>query len=303
VSGDGTGGVAATLHRRGRPPEELLPPGSPPAALAELTARLRPAPALALALPDALTRRVVLPLAAAEGLEEALALDLDRQTPFRPEDVAFTWRVLATDAAERRLTVALTVAPRAALAEAEALAARLGLRLHHALPVAAPPWRDDLLAGRRRAPAPLTAAAMAGAAALLLAAGLVWPVLREERAVAALEAEIAEARRAAAGAAARREAAAARVLPASLAARFGEPATLRLADLSRALPDEAHLRRLVLREGQMEIVGLAPSTAALVVQLASVPGIGPVAYQAPVVASEVAGRELFQLGLAAAAAP
>jgi general secretion pathway protein L len=301
VTPDGAGGHSATLFRPGHEPEQLLPPGAGEAELAGLVERLRRrgrAPRLAVAMSEALTRRLVLPQVAAGDLGAALALDLDRQTPLRPEEAVFTWRILGRDDAQRRMAVALTVAPRAALERAQALAERLGLRLGHAGPSGCPPWQDDLLArSATAAPASVAAPAWALAAALLLVA-MALPTWRAEQALAALQLDLAEARRRAEAVARHRDRLATEVSPVVSLRSLGEAVTPLLVGLTAALPDEAHLRRLVLRDGRLEIVGITGAgTATLAVRLAAEPRFGQVEFRAPVVA-DASGREQFHLGLA-----
>ncbi|HJU26673.1 MAG TPA: fimbrial assembly protein, partial [Rhodanobacteraceae bacterium] len=64
--------------------------------------------------PDgALQRRLHLPQAAASDLRRVVGYEIDRQTPFRPEQVWYDVRVLANDAAPGQIAVELIVAPRA----------------------------------------------------------------------------------------------------------------------------------------------------------------------------------------------
>jgi general secretion pathway protein L len=300
VTPDRSGGYAATLFRPGHDPETVLPPGADEAALLALAGRLRSQgrpPRLAVVLADALTTRLALPTMADADLGAVLTLDLDRQTPLRPDEAVFTWRVLRRDDAQRRMMLALTVAPRAALDRAQALAARLGLRLGHAGPASSPPWPDDLLdRSAATAPSSITAPAWALAAALLLVA-LALPTWRAEQALAGLERDLVEARGRAEAVAGHRDRLAAAVSPAAGLRSLGEAATPLLTGLTISLPDEAHLRRLALRDGRLEIIGTTTAgTAALAVRLAAEPRFGQVEFRAPVVADS-AGREQFHLSL------
>jgi general secretion pathway protein L len=289
---DGT--CSAVLHHSGQAPRTVLPPSSSTDAL--VTAAAGMGLRLAVGLAEALTRRIALPLAAADRLEEVLALDLDRQTPFRAEEVAFAARVIARDPASRMLTATLTVAPRNAVARATRLAATLGLRLHYAGPTPAPPWQDDLkphAAAKTRA-APVARGLWALAAVLLLAAAVV-PAWRAQQRLAALEAELAQARRQADAVLARRAESDAVAAPAALLAALGAPATTLVAALTAALPDDAVLRRLVLRDGRLEITGSSAGTAELAVRLSAAPSFAQVEYRSPVVAA--GARENFHLAL------
>lgn len=59
-----------------------------------------------------LRRQVELPLAALENLREVIAIEMDRHTPFKAEEVYFDYRLLSKDTANKRLIVDLVVATR-----------------------------------------------------------------------------------------------------------------------------------------------------------------------------------------------
>lgn len=63
----------------------------------------------------ALTRTLTLPAVAEDKLRQVLTFEMDRQTPFKADQVYFDSRVLARDPASRSLRVELTVLPRALL--------------------------------------------------------------------------------------------------------------------------------------------------------------------------------------------
>lgn len=69
---------------------------------------------VALTIPPEVTlsKVVTLPLAAQENLAGVLAFEMDRQTPFKAEQVYFDYLVTARDAAAQSLTLQLTVVPR-----------------------------------------------------------------------------------------------------------------------------------------------------------------------------------------------
>jgi general secretion pathway protein L len=72
----------------------------------------------------ALRRNISLPAAAQDNLRQVLSFEMDRQTPFKAEQVYFDYTVADHAATERNLHVQLTVVPRAQLdAELAAIAA------------------------------------------------------------------------------------------------------------------------------------------------------------------------------------
>jgi general secretion pathway protein L len=67
---------------------------------------------LCLTREEALVRRVTLPAATEENLEQVLGFEMDRLTPFRSEDVYFDHRVVARDSVAGQLQAQLAVARR-----------------------------------------------------------------------------------------------------------------------------------------------------------------------------------------------
>ena len=82
-----------------------------------------------LAVSQGMRTVIDLPLIAESNLREVVSFELDRHTPFKPTQAQYTYRILARDAAAKRLTVELTVVPRRVLADAVAAAAALGFDL------------------------------------------------------------------------------------------------------------------------------------------------------------------------------
>lgn len=74
---------------------------------------------------DVLFKTVSLPLAAESNLRQALAYEMDRNTPFRAGDVYFDYRVLDRDREKSQLRAEMVVTPRAAVdGQIETLEAR-----------------------------------------------------------------------------------------------------------------------------------------------------------------------------------
>ena len=63
----------------------------------------------------ALTRELTLPAAAEENLRQVLSFEMDRQTPFKTDQVYFDSRLISRDPASRSLRVELVVLPRSLL--------------------------------------------------------------------------------------------------------------------------------------------------------------------------------------------
>ncbi len=78
-------------------------------------------------------RTLTLPLAVEENLRQALTFELDRYTPFRPEQVYFDFRVIGRDTSQKRLSVELAAVPKPTLDQDVARAAALGLAVDGAV--------------------------------------------------------------------------------------------------------------------------------------------------------------------------
>jgi general secretion pathway protein L len=117
-----TGGEVALVDARGVSPSastriamDTLDPVAQRAALRQLLeiagetgSRVR----LRLDRGEALVRRVSLPAATEENLEQVLGFEMDRLTPFRADDVYFDHRIVSRDAASGQVQVELAVARR-----------------------------------------------------------------------------------------------------------------------------------------------------------------------------------------------
>lgn len=97
---------------------ELLPIESDAETLRDRVSRLRRSGEtladLVYLLPshDVLQRRLSLPMAAEENLAQVIAFELDRQTPFRADQVRYDYRVVRRDVAAKLLQVDVLLAPK-----------------------------------------------------------------------------------------------------------------------------------------------------------------------------------------------
>jgi general secretion pathway protein L len=98
-------GDAATIAAGGRAAVALLTPMAPGRVAPE-------APRVAVVLPErqVLRKQLVLPMAVEENLLRTLAYDLDRHTPFRPDQVYFDATVIGRDLAKKTIRVDWTAA-------------------------------------------------------------------------------------------------------------------------------------------------------------------------------------------------
>lgn len=148
-----------------------------------------------------LRRTITLPLAVEENLRQALSFELDRYTPFKPEQIYFDFRVIERDAPRKRLSVELAAVTKSVVDQAIARATALGLSVDAASPSdellrQAEHCHDFLPAGARaRRPTGRLwlRAGMAGLTVALLAVFLAVPIWQKRSTAIALLEPLAQA--------------------------------------------------------------------------------------------------------------
>ncbi len=259
-----------------------------------------------LCLPPAkvLRRRIELPLATEENLRQVLGFELDRETPLSAEQAYFDYRLLERDAVRRVLRIELLVAPRAAVDEARRHLERFGLAPHRATVIGDDGVEADLnllpepeRARSTRVPRVINAL-LALVALVLLGLALALPLAHKREALARLEPLVREARN---------EAVAARELRDSLTQLSAEarfvlqrrlaltPALDLINELTQLLPDDTWARQLILRNGELQLMGESDSAEPLLQLLEASPLLSNVRFRSPVVQDERAGLERFHL--------
>lgn len=252
-----------------------LEPAAQQAELALHLSRYEVPPRLVYALPAPrlLARKLTLPLAAEDNLRQVLGFELDRQTPFRADQVYFDQRIVARDPAARQMKVELALTTRAPLdTDLERLAAA-GIALD------AVDGRDgdgamlgmNLLPPERRAQRKnlrlrLNLALAAGVVALL---GVVMAqsVSNREAALDKLRAEVDKAKREAQAVAELRRTLVDTVEGANFLSdrRAARPVVIELLrDVNRRLPDDTYLQRFSMTNGEVQIQGLSADASKLV---------------------------------------
>ncbi|MFC0676918.1 PilN domain-containing protein [Lysobacter korlensis] len=259
-----------------------------------------------LVLPAAsgLRRRLLLPAAAADRLRDVVGFEIERQTPFAADAVAFDARVLGRRESDGQIEAELVVVPRttldphltalgplaSTLAGADVAAADgvpLGINL---LPPAlrtttADPWRVWNLAF--------------AALALLATAALLWQLLDNRRDAAdRLEAQIEQR-----AAPARRAAAERAELVALLEGqafldrlRATRPTDVEIIEeVSRRLPDGTYLEKIAIEDDRLTLIGLSNEAAALVSRLQGSPLWRSPALAGALMPDPSSGRDRFTL--------
>jgi general secretion pathway protein L len=245
-----------------------------------------------------------LPLAAREDLEQLLRFEMDRLTPFKAEEVYFAQQVVGTDPAARRIAVELQLAPRRVVDQALATAQRLGLVARRVELAGAAPGAEalNLLPGEAGAGAResrLNRALVLLAAALAVTA-VVIPLRRQQAALEDLETRVAAARAEAEESMALR----ARLDQLTQSAQFlvaqktARPmVTEVLAELTRLVPDQAHIIQLELRDGTVQLHGYAATASELIGLLDQSELFKTPQFRSPVTQDPRSGSERFHVSV------
>jgi general secretion pathway protein L len=223
-----------------------------------------------------LRRRMGLPAAAAERLRDVVGFEIDRQTPFAADAVAFDARVLGRRESDGQLDVELVAVPRQVLDPQLAALGPLAAGLA-GIDVAA---ADGTALGvnllppsqrrRQRDPATVWNVALVLLAVVAVTA-LLWQLLDNRRAAAAtLEQAIAAQADAGRRAAAQRQQLTRLVEGQAFLdrKRAQRPPTVEVIDeLTRRLPDHTYLEKLSITDDQLMLIGLSSKAAGLISQL------------------------------------
>ncbi len=261
---------------------------------------------LLLSLPPSLSMRrtVSLPLATEENLGQTLSFELDRYTPFKPDQSYFDFRISNRDESRRLIEVELATAKRTVVDDLLRIAAAHGLNIQGLA------FDGEVLGGGR----PIESAAIDanGAtnrvrwriglgmlAVLLLVVLLAIPIWQKRSAAIALLAPLAEAKLAA------QETDKLRERLGKLAAehnalsdkKWSSPSVLMILDeLSKRLKDDTYVSNLSFEGNSVALQGESGSAAELVEALEISPLFHNVAFRSPLTKMQ-GGYDRFHIGL------
>jgi len=254
----------------------------------------------------ALTRTLSLPTAAEDNLRQVLAFEMDRQTPFKADQVYFDSRVVARDAAARNMRVELVVLPRTALdpemsAFAEGSVAldgvdiwkdAAGSRRHHInlLPV-------ERRARRRNVRLPLNLG-LAAIAIVLLVFNMSESLSNRAAAVQAMSAAVDQARAAATEVAELRKTLQDSIGGANFLSdkkRRGPVVVGLLDDLARRLNDDTYLERLHIENNQIQLHGQSKEAANLIAVLGESPYLSSPRFDGQIQPDPRTGKDRFTI--------
>lgn len=277
-------------------------------AVGRLIGRRARRDAVVLSLPagQVLRKTLDLPLVAEAELADLLRFELDRQTPFSPEQACYDYRVVGRDREAGRIRVEMAVAPREAVERALSIAAGWGID-----PVLVTALGDEEaerpfdLSGRARnnglGGRAILTAVLAVIAAALLAVAVALPLQWQSEAAAEAEQALASARAAAREATDLREALSRRRQDARflIDRKLNAPLAVSvLADLTRLLPDDTYLFELRLQDGRLRVRGYSPEASPLLELFETHPRLSAARFESPVTRVPGIDKERFDLSAA-----
>jgi general secretion pathway protein L len=249
--------------------------------------------------------RLDLPVAAEDNLGEVVGFELDRRTPFRPEQVHFAYRVLKREALAQRVTVEVTIVPRSVIDEVLKTAACLGLepnRIDAAAATSAAAPSENLLADNGAQVNGQTANkvtyGIAALAIILAVIAAMIPIHAMQQRAEALGREFATMKKSAeALALLQKEADALRDEEGFLVERKGSMPTVSrvLFDTTRVLPDDTWLNELQLAGADVQLIGFTASASALIGLLEQSQTFRNTTFRSPVTRSAQSDRERFHV--------
>ena len=270
--------------------------------LAELPRATGRTTVLRLGEPDVLGKTLTLPLAAERELDQVLGFEMDRETPFKAEEIYWNHRIEGIDRQNGRLSVRLVLLPKANLAPLLTALGQFGIRPRRAEIADGPdagtylPLEGD--DGRAHHPSNRLMWSAAVCCALLGLAAIVTPFVRQQLALGSLEQRIAAGRTAAAEAESLRQEADRLAGSADFVEserdKAGRPLAV-LAAATRVLPDDTYLTEVELQKRKVTLTGRSAAAARLIGPLAADGTFRNPGFTAPVTRVEALHTELFTI--------
>ncbi|HEV2673544.1 MAG TPA: PilN domain-containing protein [Aliidongia sp.] len=296
--------VEVTLRKRGQPSRlgRFLLDGPGIRALKQACALPGRPNAVILRLGSAflLEKQLVLPLAAERELVRVLGFEMDRETPFAVDEVYWDAAVIERDRRQGRLTVRLSLVPRAPLADLVRDLAAADLAPTMLAPLLSDgtirPIALDHSGARSRGWRGRAMPALTTVAALLALVAVALPFVRQALAAREIEASIAALQPTVDEAARLRRQITGGGGEAIAAERAKLPNPLKvMAATTQALPDDTHLTDLSLKNRRLSLIGQSAAAAKLLGALAADPGFKDPAFAAPVTKLEANQQEIFSI--------
>ena len=251
-----------------------------------------------------LERHLSLPLAAEDNLAQVLAFEMDRQTPFKPDQVRFDHRIVRRDVNARQLAVDLLIAPRPAVDAALAPVQAAALSLDAIDTLGAEGRRNgyNLLPQEARAERSRRDRflnwILAAVAVILAWTAMSTSIRNRELALENLRTEVdrikVEARRVSALEKELADAVAGANFLTEMKQRH--PIAIDLVrDLTERLPENTALQRLSVNRGEVQIQGVSGEASALITILQKSPLIEGPALQGAITPDQRTQKEQFMI--------
>lgn len=260
---------------------------------------------LLLARDEVLTCSMTLPLAAEENLREVLSFEMDRQTPFRADEVYYDYAVTDRSPALKTLSLQLFIAPRATVDEPLANLAAAGIRAD----AVAPHESDNpdeqainLIPANRRSQQSVVEyrlnVSLATLALLLLATTIMLPLLQKNQAIDSLQEKVRAAATAAqSGNQLRLEVE--ELIEGSnylINKKQTERTIMQLLDeMTRLIPNDTWVNRIDMNNGEIQIQGQSGTAAGLIAKIEASPVFHNVRFRSPVTQVARTDKERFHL--------
>jgi general secretion pathway protein L len=259
--------------------------------------------ALMLESKGVLRKEVRLPVAAESNLRQVLRFEMDRQTPFRADDVYFDWTILGHDKEAGQVRIDLVVVPRAGIDSTTQMLASRGLGvscvdvLHDGQPLGLnllPPDRRIKVINRK---VRLNQVLAAGAVILVALAMGLSLYLRSHQ-VTELEQAIEEVREEALRVQRIRDQINDTMESAGFLAqrRIATPMAVDvLADVTETLPDDTYLDRLVVGQNSVQMQGKSQNAQQLIERVNESPLMDAAAFRGSTRLDPRSGLEVFEI--------
>lgn len=250
---------------------------------------------------QALTRALILPLAAEKNLRQVAGFEMDRLTPFTAAQVYYDATVLERQPEARRLRVGLTALPRAVAEPVLTHLRQQGLS-PDVLDITGGRPKLNLLAPEQQPRRGLWSqrwrAAVIAVSLLLVTAAVALPIWQQRTLVLGALARIDQARKAADQAQQLREQLDKDLESSQMLARKKQSIPARvdlLRELTLILPDDTWLERLQIKGDSAQLIGQSSKASALIGIVESSKLFNSAGFTSPVTTDPRTGKERFML--------
>lgn len=250
----------------------------------------------------ALSKVVEFPRAVAENLGQVLSFEMERQTPFRADEVYFDYRMLEQQSNAQHIKVGLDVVPRGIVDEA--LSLLKGWQIEQSVNDVDSQMQEDgvalvfVPAGRKIRKTTLVNSTLLAANAVLLGAVVLVPMVQQREYLNDLRKELQEAKAAAETVVDMQN----RVERFDAESRFvvqrkrQSPAMVALLnELTELLPDDTWLYRLEIKDGKVHLQGVSEAASSLIARIEESRLFHKARFSSPVTQDGSTGNERFHL--------